>query len=367
MKVLVSVFNNLSTDQRVEKVCRTLSENGFSIELIGNNWGGLPDLKRDYPVSRIILKSKILRYAYVEFQWKLYIELLKKADQHTILLSNDLDTLLPNYMVSKKLNLPLVYDSHEIFTEMPSVNGRFTQNIWRSLESFIAPKLKFMMTASESYADWFHKTYGIERPVVVQNFPLKSGNPQDYSIVNSPKVIIYQGVINPSRGLDKLIPEMHKIENAELWIAGDGPKKKEFQELTKNLGLDDKVKFIGKILPEKLREITQKADLGVSIEENNGLSYYFSMPNKISDYIQARIPVVVSDFPEMRKVADHFKAGEKIRDYNELAQKIQLVLNNGKHSYKDALDHAASQLCWENEENRLLGLFGKIKSRTPKS
>ena len=367
MKVLVSVFNNLSTDQRVEKVCRTLSENGFTIELIGNNWGGLPDLKRDYPVSRIILKSKILRYAYVEFQWKLYKELLKKADQHTILLSNDLDTLLPNYLVSKKLNLPLVYDSHEIFTEMPSVNGRFTQNIWRSLESFIVPKLKFMMTASESYADWFHKTYGIERPVVVQNFPLKSGNPQDYSIVNSPKVIIYQGVINPSRGLDKLIPEMHKIENAELWIAGDGPKKKEFQELTKNLGLDDKVKFIGKILPEKLREITQKADLGVSIEENNGLSYYFSMPNKISDYIQARIPVVVSDFPEMRKVADHFKAGEKIRDYNELAQKIQLVLNNGKHSYKDALDHAASQLCWENEENRLLGLFGKIKSRTPKS
>lgn len=367
MKVLVSVFNNLSTDQRVEKVCRTLSENGFAIELIGNNWGGLPDLKRDYPVSRIILKSKILRYAYVEFQWKLYKELLKKADQHTILLSNDLDTLLPNYLVSKKLNLPLVYDSHEIFTEMPSVNGRFTQNIWRSLESFIAPKLKFMMTASESYADWFHKTYGIERPVVVQNFPLKSGNQQDYSIVNSPKVIIYQGVINPSRGLDKLIPEMHKIENAELWIAGDGPKKKEFQELTKTLGLDDKVKFIGKILPEKLREITQKADLGVSIEENNGLSYYFSMPNKISDYIQARIPVVVSDFPEMRKVADHFKAGEKIRDYNELAQKIQLVLDNGKQSYKDALDHAASQLCWENEENRLLGLFGKIKSRTPKS
>lgn len=367
MKVLVSVFNNLSTDQRVEKVCRTLSENGFSIELIGNNWGGLPDLKRDYPVSRIILKSKILRYAYVEFQWKLYKELLKKADQDTILLSNDLDTLLPNYLVSKKLNLPLVYDSHEIFTEMPSVNGRFTQNIWRSLESFIAPKLNFMMTASESYADWFHKTYGIERPVVVQNFPLKSGNPQDYSIVNSPKVIIYQGVINPSRGLDKLIPEMHKIENAELWIAGDGPKKKEFQELTKTLGLDDKVKFIGKILPEKLREITQQADVGLSIEENKGLSYYFSMPNKISDYIQARIPVVVSDFPEMKKVADHFKAGEKIRDYNELAEKIQLVLNNGKHSYKDALNHAASQLCWENEENRLLGLFGKIKSGTPKS
>ena len=362
MKVLVSVFNNLSTDQRVEKVCRTLSENGFSIELIGNNWGGLPELQRDYPVSRIILKSKVLRYAYVEFQRKLYKELLKKADRNTILLSNDLDTLLPNYLVSKKLKIPLVYDSHEIFTEMPSVNGRFTQNIWRSLESFIVTKLNFIMTASESYADWFHKTYEIERPVVVQNFPLKSGNPQDYAAVNSPKIILYQGVINPSRGLDKMITEMHRIDNAELWIAGDGPKKKEFQELTKTLGLEHKVKFIGKLLPENLREITQKADVGLSIEENNGLSYYFSMPNKISDYIQARIPVVVSDFPEMRKVADHFKAGEKISDHTELAEKIQLVLHHGKQFYENALNHAASQLCWENEEQKLLNLFNKIKS-----
>ena len=216
--------------------------------------------------------------------------------------------------------------------------------------------------ASESYADWFHKTYKIDRPVVVQNFPVKSENPQDYSKINSPKIILYQGVINPSRGLDKMIPEMHKIENAELWIAGDGPKKTDFQELTKNLGLEEKVKFIGKLLPENLREVTQKADVGLSIEENNGLSYYFSMPNKISDYIQARIPVVVSDFPEMRKVADHFNAGEKIRNYSELAEKIQVVLTQGKQFYEDALNHAASQLCWENEEHKLLSLFNKIKS-----
>ncbi|MCB4236121.1 hypothetical protein LDL59_16640 [Kaistella anthropi] len=73
MKVLVSVFNNLCTDQRVEKVCRTLSENGFQPELIGNNWCGLPEMKRDYPFSRIMLKSKVLKFAYVEFQMKLYM------------------------------------------------------------------------------------------------------------------------------------------------------------------------------------------------------------------------------------------------------------------------------------------------------
>lgn len=363
MKVLVSVFNNLYTDQRVEKVCRTLSEAGYDIELIGNNWGGLPEMQRPYPFSRISLKSKSLKLAYPEFNWKLYQELLKKADKNTILLSNDLDTLLANYLVSKKLSIPLVFDSHEIFTEMPAINRRFTQKIWRILEKFIVPKLKFMMTASESYADWFAKTYGIERPTVVQNFPVKIENPQNYSEINLKKIILYQGVINPSRGLDKMIPAMEKIENAEFWICGDGPKKEEYLALTKTLGLQEKVNFLGKLLPEKLREITKKADVGLSIEENNGLSYFYSMPNKVSDYIQARVPVVVSNFPEMGKVIDRFQVGEKINSHNELAEKVNIVLERGKIFYEDALNKAATELCWEKEEPKILALFKKVTQK----
>lgn len=362
MKVLVSVFNNLATDQRVEKVCRSLLENGYEIELIGNNWTGLPEMSREYSFSRIALRSKILKFAYLEFQLKLYQKLLRTADRNTILLANDLDTLLPNYLVSKKLRIPLVFDSHEIFTEMPSVNGRFTQKIWRKLESCLVPKLKYMMTASESYADWFHKRYEIQRPFVVQNFPKHTPNPQNYQENNAPKIILYQGVINPSRGLDKMISAMINIPGAELWIAGDGPKKTEYQNLSKSLNLQNKVKFLGKLSPQKLRALTPKADLGLSIEENNGLSYYYSMPNKISDYIQARIPVIVSDYPEMRKVVDHFHAGEKISEYSELPEKVLSVLEKGKGFYESYLNHAAQELCWEKEEQKLADLFHLVKS-----
>lgn len=361
MKVLASVFNNLATDQRVQKVCRTLSENGYEIELIGNDWTGLPEMSRNYPFTRITLHSKILKFAYLEFQMKLYRNLLRKADQSTILLANDLDSLLPNYLVSKKLNIPLVFDSHEIFTEMPAVNGRFTQKIWRILERSTLPNIKYMMTASESYADWFHQKYGIERPVVVQNFPHKTENPQNYEERNNPQIILYQGVINPSRGLNHIIPAMKNIPNAELWIAGDGPKKAEYLNLVQTLKLENCVKFLGKLTPENLRKITPKADIGISIEENKGLSYYYSMPNKISDYIQARVPVVVSDFPEMRKVVDQFQAGEKISDYSELPDKINTVLKKGKQFYKDALNKTAEALCWEKEEKKLIGLFEKVK------
>ena len=360
MRIIVSVFNNLYTDKRVEKVCKTLSQNGYNVELIGNNWRGQPPLARNYPVTRLQLRSKILRFAYLEFQWKLYQHLLKTADNKCILLSNDLDTLLPNFLVSKKLRIPLVFDSHEIFTEMPSVAGRFTQKIWRFLEKKLLPKIRYMITASESYADWFVKTYEISRPVVVQNFPVYRKFSKNTRF-NEQKILIYQGVINPSRGLDKLIPAMAEIPNAKLWIAGNGPKKTEYEQLTKKLGLAKNIEFLGQIFPEKLREITQLADVGLSIEENNGLSYYFSLPNKISDYIQARIPVVVSDFPEMKKIVNEFQVGETISNHSELAEKIKKLLEKAPEFYRENLEKAAAQLCWEKEEPQLLNLFRKVQ------
>ena len=86
------------------------------------------------------------------------------------------------------------------------------------------------------------------------------------------------------------------------------------------------------------------------------------MPNKISDYIQARIPIVVSDFPEMRKAVDGYKAGEKIENYSQLPEKIKIVLHNGKEFYKDNLNLAATELCWEKEEPKIISLFQKVKN-----
>ena len=80
-KIITSAFSNLYTDQRIEKVCKTLFDNGYSIDLIGNDWGGNEKMERPYPFSRIELKSKSLKTAYFEFNWKLYKELKKKSGQ----------------------------------------------------------------------------------------------------------------------------------------------------------------------------------------------------------------------------------------------------------------------------------------------
>jgi glycosyltransferase involved in cell wall biosynthesis len=356
-RVITSAFSNLYTDQRIEKVCRTLHENGYQIELIGNDWKGADQMERPYLFSRIHLSSASLKTAYFEFNWKLYHQLKKKADENTILHANDLDALLPNYLIAKELNIPLVFDSHEIFSEMPAIQGKMSQKLWRYVEKSILPHLKLMITASGSYAKWFRKKYGID-PVVVQNAPRKL----DFTMEipdNDPKIFLYQGAINPFRGIDKAILAMHHLDGVVFKIAGDGPRKKEYEELVIKEKLQDKVQFLGKLKPEDLRNITVTADAGMSIEENGGESYLYSLPNKVLDCIQSRVPLVLANLPEMQHIKNQFDVGEIIKDHapENIATAVKKVLNKGRKSYLQELDKASHSLCWENEEIKLLKVF----------
>ena len=361
-KILISAFSSLTTDQRIEKVCRTLHENGYEVHLIGNDWGGNEVLDRPYSYSRIKIRSKSLKTAYFEFNAKLYTWLKNNADQNTILWANDLDALYPSYRISKKLGIPLVYDSHEIFTELPSVEGRFTQKIWRFLEKKLMPSIQLMMTESQSYADWFQEKYGVEA-VVVGNLPRRIFEIPSFPS-NTPKKIIYQGAINQSRGLKQTILAMKLIENAEFQIAGAGPLKKELEDFVKAENVEDKVKFIGKLMPEKLREFTKTADVGISLEENNGVSYLYSLPNKVGDYIQSRVPLVMINFPEMMRIKKKFNVGEVVENHEPklIADALKLVLEKGRASYESELSKAAEVYCWESEEKKILGLVDRAVS-----
>lgn len=361
-KIIISAFSNLYTDQRIEKICRTLYENGYEIDLIGNDWNGAEEIQRPYSFSRIHLASKSLKTAYLEFNWKLYHILKKKADQNTILHANDIDALYPNYLIARKLNIPLVFDSHEIFSEMPAVQGKMSQKLWRYVEKTVIPNLKWMITASGSYGKWFEKKYGID-PVIVQNAPREIGFTDDLP-ENNPKILLYQGAVNPFRGIDKVILAMHYLDHVQLKIAGDGPRKKEYEELVIREKLEHKVQFLGKLKPEDLRKVTLTADCGMSIEENGGESYLYSLPNKVLDCIQARVPLILSNLPELKNIKDQFDVGELIKDHQpeNIAAAVNKVLAKGRGNYQLELEKAAKVLHWENEEIKLLQVFRKASN-----
>lgn len=354
-RILISAFSNLYTDQRIEKSCQSLYEAGYQIHLIGNDWKENRQILRPYSWERIELKSKSLRGAYPEFNFKLYRKLNSLLKIGDLLYCNDLDALLPNYLLHKKFGNPIFFDSHEIFSQMPMLKGRITGKIWQTLEAWLVPKMNYMITESQSYADWFQKEYGV-RARVVRNLPMRSDFRLRKENVTDSKFILYQGVLNPFRGLTELCKAMVLLPNYKLKIAGDGPLRLTLEALVKALKLNHQIEFLGNLHPEKLREVTRSASVGVSLEQNGGASYLYSLPNKIGDYIQAQVPIVMIDFPEMRRVYERFRVGEIIPNHHPetIARALKIVLEKGRQAYLPELERAADALCWEADEAILL-------------
>ncbi|MBN2805024.1 MAG: hypothetical protein JXR22_00055, partial [Prolixibacteraceae bacterium] len=121
--------------------------------------------------------------------------------------------------------------------------------------------------------------------------------------------------------------------------------------------------FLGKVSPEELLKHTLKAHLGISLEESKGLNYYYALPNKLFDYIQARVPVLVSDLPEMASIVNHYRIGKvtNTSDPRQLAAIFEEMLTDlsQRRLWLQNLEKASAELCWENEEHKLMALYSK--------
>lgn len=355
-RVIVSVTNDLTTDQRVAKVCNTLFKNEYDVLLVGRKLKDSKELSRPYKTKRLQLFFNNGFLFYAEYNLRLFFFLL--TNKKDILLSNDLDTLLPNYLVSRLQSKKIIFDSHELFSEVPElVNRPFVKKTWLKLENSLLPRLQNSYTVCQSIADYYQDKYGTQFKVI-KNLPLKKTVKQGKFSFNTEnkKVILYQGAVNLGRGLELMIKSMPLLPNCMLIIIGSGDVLDDLKKLTEAKELNDQVKFLGRIDPKSLNTITPLADVGISIEEDLGLNYRFALPNKIFDYIQAERPILVSNLPEMKAVIENHKVGEVLynRTSKDLAKSIKLIL---KSDYSKSLAIAKERLIWENQEEELLNIF----------
>jgi len=359
---LVSVINDLVTDNRVNKTCLTLLECGYSVTLIGRKLKRslpLPDWNFNAERMKLIFTKGVAFYLF--FNLRLFFKLLfKKAD---MLYANDLDTLLPNYLVSKIKNIPLIYDSHELFTEVPELqNSKFKRRIWKLLEKFIVPKLKHCITVNGSIAKIYEEQYKTKFHVV-RNIPeaIKNFKPKSKQELNLPldkKIILLQGAgINIDRGAEELIDAMNFVEGAILYIIGSGDVWNNLQERVKFQNLQKKVVLIHKIPKGELMHYTHHADIGLSIDKNTNLNYYYSLPNKLFDYIHAGVPLLASRLPEIEKIILQYNIGDFIEDHKAatIAHKLNELLSSPKlQEFKQNTIQAAKELNWSLEKEKLI-------------
>jgi len=363
-KIIVSVSNDLYSDQRVKKVCNSLFNLGYEIVLLGRRLKDSKEINdRNYTIIRFNLAFIKGPLFYASLNIRLFFYLIfHKAD---VLLANDLDTLLPNYLVSKFKKIPLVYDSHEYFTEVPELQDRYSKRVWEKIEKWIFPKLKYIFTVNNSIANIYENKYGVKLKVL-KNIPNKIDDfspeeKNDLGIENIGKYIILQGAgINIDRGAEEIVEAMQFVENVKLLIVGNGDVLPKLKIMVEELGIENKVLFIAKQNPQRLRSYTFYAELGLSMDKDTNLNYRYSLPNKIFDYMQAGIPILASDLPEIKKVIDEFGIGVicKNHETKEIANCINSMINRDmKSKLAENLAKTAQIINWENQEEVLISVY----------
>ena len=397
------------------RISESLAKAGYEVWLVGRQMSDSQLFDNQYIKShRFSLFFNKGKLFYVEYNIRLFFWLL--TQRFDIIGGIDLDSILPCYFSAKIKNIlrglllftfgkfltlperfsqkiTVVYDAHELFSETPEVVRRpLVRRVWLAVERFIVPKVDAAYTVSQSVADEFERRYGRHFDLI-RNLPLRELKIQNsklnqdakgisnaqtidnqlviaphssFTIHHSPlkKIILYQGALNEGRGLETAVEAMQFIENAELWLIGEGDLSKILRGLVERLNLQNKVKFLGFIVPDELPFYTAKAHIGLHISEDKGLSYRYSLANKFLDYIQAEVPQICTQFPEYQRLNEQYGVAVLIEktDTQLLVKALNSLLNDPSfyQKIKENCQKAAPILCWEKEEERLIDLYHRL-------
>ncbi len=312
-RAIVAVTNDLSTDNRVHRTCTVLRELGYTVLLVGRVLPGSAPLERPYATQRMRLFFNKGALFYAEYNLRLFWLLLHSRSD--LLVANDLDTLLANYLVATLRGKQLVYDSHEYFTEVPELVERpGVRRVWLAIERWIFPNLKHVITVNDSLANAYKDRYGI-RPAVVRNIPMHRDlgplpSRADLGLPADKFILIMQGSgINVQRGAEEAVLAMKELPEAFLLLVGGGDAWPVLQKMVAAEGLEERVRLISRMPYEQMMHYTRNADLGLSLDKDTNLNYRFSLPNKLFDYFRAHIPVLATDLPEVAAIVRRYDAG----------------------------------------------------------
>jgi glycosyltransferase involved in cell wall biosynthesis len=363
-RICVSVSNDLICDNRVNKTCKSLVDYGLNVKLIGRAFKQSPLLhSRTYKCKRLSIIFKKNAIYYAELNIKLFFYLL--FSKQDFLWANDLDTLLPNYLVAKLKKKPLIFDSHEHFTQVPELkNNPFAKKVWKAIEKHCIKGCDAIFTVCNPIKNYFKEEYNKES-LVVRNIPPRIFFKQE-TIPSSKKenIIVWQGAVNVERGLEELCEAMQWID-AKLLIMGVGDIKSDLGKKVKALQLEDKIHFLGRLPFEEMMNKTKSAKLAISIDKATNGNYAISLPNKIFEYIACSVPVLVSPLQEIKPIVEKYETGEFLSSYNpqDLAKQITNLLSNNikLDLIAENCKKAAKELCWENEETQIFKTIKQLE------
>ena len=259
----------------------------------------------------------------------------------------------------------LIYDSHEYFTGVPEIQNRpFVKKVWTIIERLTMPKVDAFITVNDSIAQLYQDDYGMKATVIRNisdaDLPETKKSRKDLDLPENKFICINQGAgINVDRGMEEFLEALEQINNVVLVLVGKGDVYPILQQIVQEKNIQDKVIFISPKPYMEMLQYTINADCGLSLDKPTNMNYKYSLPNKLFDYVQCRIPVITSDVVEVSKLVKSYKIGEVIEDHtvNSMMVAVEKLQSKSKIFYSEGLEKIANENNWKLESEKLEDLL----------
>lgn len=335
-----------------EEEHKTLEEASFEIisfKLISRKWSFLP---------------RVIRHALVLIE--LVIRMFFRGVRHKPQLVHCHDTVvLPlGWLIKKFTKAKLIYDAHELESDKNGQTKLMSKGtLW--IEKFAWSSVDALIVVSPLIAKWYADNLGAVYTEVIMNSPQLDVNrhqfDKDYlrhkfNIPLEAKIYIYVGILGRGRGIELILNAFKALdEQSHLVFLGYG----ELASVIKQDSADySNIHYHDAVPHAQVVGIASSADFGFCLVQNVSLSDYYCLPNKLFEYAFAGLPVLASNFPDIREVVHQYQLGRCIElNVDSIKETVQALQNQAKQGIDSSTLYPLS---WEAQEEKLLRLYSQI-------
>jgi glycosyltransferase involved in cell wall biosynthesis len=264
----------------------------------------------------------------------------------------------------RKTGAALIYDAHELETQRMGARG-LRKMSFSYLERRFIRRCGAVICVSGSIADWYEKLYGINKPAVVRNIPDTriqmdfSGSNllrERFGISGQHLLFIYQGGLETGRRVEQMLRIFSRVRaGRHIVFMGFGSLEGAVREAAAH---SSQIHFLPAVPPQEVLRYTASADVGIVGVENRCLSYYFSLPNKIFEYLLAGTPALAPNYPEMRRIVEANGTGWIVEDEDRSWQTMIESLDLERvTAAKEKVRAVSGRFSWRNEESCLFSAY----------
>lgn len=373
VRICAAVVSHLPHDARVWKQARTLAEAGNEVRLVGLRYGLArarsrrvgPITVREIPFGNR-RGASVPRRALILL--RMWIAVLRSpADAYHCHNIHPAPAVLA---AARLRGARIVYDAHELYGEVrpgARLGSRLAARLSRIVERAIVRMADEVITTNPSRAAVLARRYGLDEVRVVANVPaaIESVEPLDPGFPAGPILLYQGGIYAEARAFEQTICAMRELPGVTLAILGFGRDRDRalIGEWARREGVQDRVILFDAVPFDQLVRIAAAATVGLVPLRNISLNSWFGDTNKLFEYLMAGLPVVGSDFPEVRRVLDEGApaVGEVFdpEDHASIAAAVRSVLDEDGYEARrhEARRIALDRYCWHHEEVALLSCY----------